>query len=29
MLLNATLVLGFLRMKTPVCRRAWTQKAPV
>ena len=26
--LNATLVLGFLRRKTPVCERAWMQKAP-
>ena len=27
-LLNATLVLGFLGSKSPVCERAWTQKAP-
>ena len=26
--LNATLVLGFLSRMSPVCGRAWTQKAP-
>jgi len=28
-LLNTTLVLDFLRSMSPVCERAWMQKAPI
>lgn len=27
--LNASVVLGFLRRMSPVCERAWAQKAPM